>query len=106
MPTAHIYIKLKGKDERQVFFNRLLRYLDIDWPYGDGKSRTGNSKTYYQCPKCQGMIYHNPTLNKIAVKAAGVQVGIGVKIKQWEDGEKCADVKVVSEWDVDNQVYN
>lgn len=88
--NAHIILKLKGNTSRIDLLNRVLRYLDADWPMGDGCPRNGQPKRYEVCDKCGGFVYNRPMFNEADIKAAAHQCGVGLKIKKWILGEQCS----------------
>lgn len=84
IPDHHILLRIRATTDRIDCFNRLLKKVDADWPFG------GTHSTVRVCLKCLGLVWGTPRLTPSDVKAAARQVGgMKVKIRHFAPSTSC-----------------
>lgn len=87
----HVMVKLHGPVERIRVFHKILSKVETDWPW-EAKWRGTRVKV---CSACKGIPISNPRITPMDIKAAAAQAGIGVKIYQFAEADRCPKTSTV-----------
>lgn len=88
------HVKLKGifrvaANSKLETFHRVMKAIDVDWPFVFSQDSFGGRGVVRTCVKCGGRLYKLPRVSPMDIKILGKQLGVHVKVKMFIPESKC-----------------